>query len=106
MATLTLNQITKAGLDDPAGEAAAGGGDQLPNDGKTYLRVANGGGSACVVTIDAIRLCDFGIDHDAGGSVPNGDTWFFGPFPVKDFSSDVAITYNQVTTVTVTALRG
>ncbi len=106
MATLPVSQIVRTGLISPAGGAAAAGGDTMPNDGKTHLRVENGGGSPCVVTIDAIANCDQGFDHDAGGSVAAGATEYFGPLPTKLYGTSVAVTYDQVTSVLVASLRG
>lgn len=106
MATLAIRQIVKEGMVVPAGASASAGGDTMPNDGKTFLKVNNAGGSPCVVTLDAIANCDQGFDHNAGGSVAAGTEEHFGPFPTKIFGSAVAITYDQVTTVDVICLRG
>lgn len=51
MATLTVQQISRAGL-TPAFAAAAAGGDAFANSGKTYLHVKNANvGAARTVTL-------------------------------------------------------
>jgi hypothetical protein len=44
MAVLTVQQIARSGL-SPSYASAAGGGDTVPNDEKTFLHIKNGGGS-------------------------------------------------------------
>lgn len=108
MATLTVDVIDNTtGLADPAGVAAAGGGDDFPNDGNTMLKVVNGGGGAITVTVDSVTTCNFGFDHNSpdAASVGAGETRFFGPFPVARFGSSVAVSYSGVTSVTVAAIR-
>jgi hypothetical protein len=42
MATIAVTQITTAGVAPPTFVAAAGGGDQFTNNGKTLFEVKNG----------------------------------------------------------------
>jgi hypothetical protein len=104
MATLTVTKASRAGATrNPV--AAAGGGDDFPNDGRTVFIVNNAGGAACE--------CSFalGVDPHSGEptqstsataiSVAASDEDVIGPFPVNKFGSSVAVTYNQVTSVTV-----
>lgn len=107
MATLTVQDIDRSAGLEPTYVAAAGGGDDFPNDGDTFLVVINGGGAPITVTGDSTVMCNFGFDHNEpdGVSVPAGDTRFFGPFPVSRFGASLAVSYSGVTSVTVGAIR-
>src|SRR5687768_17600312 len=106
MATLVVQQITNAGVVKAALAAAAAGGDQFANNGKTFLEVANGSGGAITVTIAAQRACDFGSTHNIANSVAAGATEIMGPFDpsrYSDASGFCQITYSGVTSLTVGA---
>lgn len=92
--------------------SAAAGGDAFVNDssGRTFFVVTNGGGSPINVNITpnvaSVAVQGFGTLSiaNAGGSVTNGTTRIFGPFPThyNDASGNVNIGYtNGVTSVTV-----
>lgn len=107
MATLAVDISSRAG-GQLTGAAASGGGDDFPNDGRTVLIVQNGGGSACDITFD------YPVDPNTSEptqsssattiSVPAGEDHSIGPFPTSKWPDSVGITYNQVATVTVSAL--
>lgn len=103
MAVLTVQNIVAAGL-NPSYAAAAAGGDTFANDGRTLFHVKNAHSAAWTVTIAAARACNFGTLHNGGGSVPNADDIFFGPFPPERFGETVSVTYSGVTALTVAAL--
>jgi hypothetical protein len=106
MALLTVQQIVRTGL-NPSYQAAAGGGDSIPNSaGRVFLHVKNGGGSSINVTLNSQTNCDQGFDHDEVVAVPNGGERIIGPFPARfqDSSGNVQVTYSAVTSVTVAAL--
>lgn len=106
MATLTVSAVTPSGVAEAALVAAAAGGDQFSNNGKTFLKVTNGGGAPITVTIVAQRACDQGTIHSIANSVANATTELMGPFDTgryNDASGFVQITYSAVTTVTVGA---
>lgn len=106
MATLAVTQLVPTGAVEPALVAAAGAGDQFPNNGRTYLKVTNGGGSPITVTVVSQRACDQGSVHSTTNSVVNSTTELMGPFPVERFNDAAGmcqITYSAVTTVTVGA---
>src|SRR5436189_260575 len=81
----------------------AAGGDQFSNDGKTYLKITNGGGAPITVTVVAQRPCDQGTIHSIANSVTNATTEVMGPFSDRynDALGFVQVTYSGVTTVTV-----
>ncbi len=113
MADLTLQAMSEAGVAVTLATAAAGG-DQFSNDGRTELRVKNGGGSPITVTITAQRTTakksGMGTLNKAngGGSVAAGAEKTFGPFPVaafNDTNNKVQVTYSAVTSVTAGAIQ-
>jgi len=104
MATLTVTKASRSGVTrSPA--AAAGGGDDFPNDGRTVLVVNNAGGSTCNVNF-ALSSNPLGGEPtqtvtEADIAVAASDEDVIGPFPTNLFGSSVAISYDQVTSVTV-----
>lgn len=113
MATLTVESIVEAGL-NATDNAAAGGGDAIPNSGAEVLHVKNGGGASITVTVTAQQTAQqvpgFGAmtKADAAVAVPAGEERFIGPFPKGAFNDSgglAQITYSGVTSVTVAALK-
>jgi hypothetical protein len=103
MATLARSNATLAGVALGA-VAATAGGDVLPNDGNTLLYIKNGGASPITVTIDSIKLSNFGTDVNPAVTVAAAAEMVIGPFPVARFGRVPAITYTGVTSVTVAAI--
>lgn len=104
MATLSVTTVTTAGVVDPTPVAAAGGGDQFANNGKTILKVVNGSGGAITVTVASQRSCDQGSTHNVTNSVGAGATELMGPFPTDRYSDAngyCQVTYSGVTSLTV-----
>lgn len=104
MATLAVTTLSQSGA-VPSPVAAAGGGDSFPNTGREYLQVTNGDVSSKTVTINSVQACNQGFDHDLVVTVAAGDTKLIGPFPVRRFSSTVAVSYSAVTSVTVAVIK-
>jgi hypothetical protein len=107
MADLTVQSIVLAGL-DPSYDPASPGGDQFINDGKTYVHIKNGGAGAIVATFDSVAPCDQGFDHNEAVSIPAGAERKIAPFGKPRFnntSGKVAITYDDVTSVTIGAFK-
>ena len=78
MAILNVQEISRPGL-NPTFQAAASSGDSIPNNGRTYAEVVNGGGGALNVTtvtqltVDGKAVADDVIEVWA----PEGsETWF------------------------------
>lgn len=102
--------VTRAGVDlTVAGVAVSSGSDTFPASPDNYLRVKNGGGTVCNVTVmnasanagpSGTFLAPLAI-----GSVPitTGDK-LFGPFPAYPFADpsdgQIHVAYSFVTTVT------
>lgn len=105
MAALAIQKITKAGT-TPSYGAAAGGGDTVATDGsRRFLHVKNGGAGSITVTIDRVKPCDQGFDHDLSVAVAAGTERLIGPLPTEEFGANAAVTYSGVTSVTVAALE-
>lgn len=107
MATLTVATVSRAGT-DIAGTSAAGGGDVFANDGYTFLKVTNGGGSSINVTIDCTQTLDGMAVTDPVVAVAAGATKLIGPFSpslFNDANGRVGVGYSAVTSVTVAALK-
>ncbi len=106
MALLTAQAPSQAGTDVTFVAAAAGGDTLRPGD-TTSLRVRNGGTAAIIVTVDSIRRCDQGVDHNLDVPVPAGGEREIGPFPAARFAGPgglVSVTYSAVTSVTVAVI--
>lgn len=109
MATLTVQESKYDTPVQPSLVAAAAGGDEFDNDGKTWLRVDNGGAPDVNVTINSQKNCNFGFDHDSGPhTVPSGETRIIGPFNTDRFNDSngrCQVTYDDVTSVTVAVIK-
>lgn len=106
MADLSLQKVSRTGL-NPSFDAAAAGGDRIPFTRGAYLHVKNGSAGAITVTINSVRACDQGFDHDESVSVPAGGERLIGPFNSRFRSSDgyVAFSYSGVTSLTVAGVE-
>lgn len=114
MPLFTVEDIAEAGLNATYNPAAAGG-DAAINDGRLLLHVKNAAGTARTVTIAAqdssAEVAGYGTmtKADAVVAVPASEDRFIGPFPKSAFNDpgtgQIAITYDDETSVTVAALR-
>jgi hypothetical protein len=109
MATLAIQEMAITGL-EATYAAAAGGGDEFPNDGKTFLHVKNGGGSPINVTIASQHPNPPAgtAQEDVVVAVTNGEERMIGPINQVGFNDgdgNVQVTYSGVTSVTVAAIR-
>jgi hypothetical protein len=108
MATLAVQQVIQAGL-NPAFVSAAGGGDKVMPGAQTWLEVKNGGGAPVTVTVDSVTLSNFGTDVNLVVSVPAGGERRIGPLSETRFAAAAdglaAVTYSDVTSVTVAAFK-
>lgn len=111
MAVLTVQSITRAGL-EAAYATAAGGGDTFVDDktGRTFLHVINGSGADVEVTIasEATPVANSGvIADDLVVDVTAGEERFIGPFGENFYDADgvVSISYESTTSVTIAALK-
>lgn len=108
MATLTVQTSLLTGV-TPSYAAAAGGGDEFANDGRTMLHLKNGSGGTTVVTVNSLVTCSQGVDHDSVTSIGAGAEAMIGPFDVTRFNDTstgrAAITYDGVTSLTLGAFK-
>ena len=107
MATLTHQNISRAGV-QPSLVSAAGGGDEFLNSGKEYLEVTNGGGGSITVTIETQATVGGNAVTDDDIVIGAGETHKIGPFPptiYNDNNGFVQVTYSGVASVTVGVFR-
>jgi hypothetical protein len=106
MATLTVQNITKAG-DEPTYVSAAGGGDEFANNGKTMFVLNNGSGGTIVATIITQATKDGLAVADRTVSVLAGDTAWVVDLDPNVYNvpatGRVQVTYDGVTSLTVGA---
>lgn len=106
MAQLTVQSVSTSGKTITYSTAAAGG-DAFANNGMTVFRVKNGGASPITVTINSVKKCSYGFDHDVVVTVNPSEEKAVGTFDRERFSDDtgnVQVTYSAVTSVTVCAI--
>jgi len=96
---------------DPDGVAfvnATPAGDLCPNDGTTFLFFENGADQEVVVTVDSVRKCSHGQDHNSITTVPTSKRRMIGPFDRGRFNNaagKLAITYGgAVVNLTIKAV--
>lgn len=95
---LTVKQITTA--------AATVGGDGIPNDGATLLKIV-AGATGCTVTAVSVA-CSHGRTKDIAFIIPANQEHLLGPFDpllFNDGNGNVNFTYSAVATITVAAVR-
>ena len=104
MAVLTVQEISRAGL-NPSYSAAAAGGDEAPNDEITFLHVKNGSGGSIDVTIQTPGTIDGLAITDRTVAVPASGERMIGPFPASVYGATLTISYSGVTSLTIAAIR-
>ncbi len=114
MAALTIQTIGEAGVQSTYAAATSGGDTARNDNGDVFLHVKNGDASSHTVTVTAqtasATVPGMGTTTKANVAVavPAGEERMIGPFArlaFNDASNDVAITYDDVTAVTIAALR-
>jgi hypothetical protein len=101
--------ISRAGLAPTSAAPDVANGNQVVNDGSTFLYVKNTGGGACTISIKIPRTVDGVAVPDKTVVVPatTGER-YIGPFGVGDYNqADGSVYYDASTAtgVTVAALR-
>lgn len=112
MATLSIQDITDAGLDVTL-SAADAGGDTFNQGARSdvFLYVDNGAASSVTVTVTAANTSkevpNWGemTVSDVSVAVPAGEFRLIGPFPLGPFTSTPDVSYSSATSVTVAAVR-
>lgn len=112
MAELSVQDISRSGLNPTLGSAASGGDtvDQGTSQ-EVFLYVDNQDASSKEVTVTAENT-----DKEVPGwgtlsisdvvvSVPAGETRFIGPFPRNPFTTTLSISYDAVTSLNIAAVR-
>lgn len=110
MADIIVYPTILTGLDPDAVpfEDALVGGDLCPNDGTTFIFFENGATQEVVVTVNSIRPCSHGQDHNSITTVPVSKRRMIGPFDRARFNNaagKLEITYGgAVTNLTIKAV--
>ena len=81
--------------------------DYFVNDGRIFIFLVNGITEA-VVTVDSVKPCDQGVDHNCVITVPASEDRMIGPFSTdrfNDANGKVKLTYSNTTTITISAIR-
>lgn len=107
MADLTVQSISRTGL-EPTYAAATGGGDAFVNDGRTFFHIKNGDVSDKTVTFVTQKTVLALAVADLAVVVTASEDRMVGPFPTgvfNDGNKKVSVTYSAVTSVTVAAIK-
>ena len=81
--------------------------DYFLNDGRIFIFLVNGATEA-VVTVDSVKPCEQGVDHNVVVTVPANEDRMIGPFKMdrfNDANGKVKMTYSNTTTITIAAIR-
>lgn len=106
MADLATQKVQAAGS-VPTLAPATVSGDRMVWSPTGFLKVSNASGGPINVTLNSIRACDQGFDHDTVVAVAAGATKDISIKDprFRDSSGWVNITYSAVTSVTVGAFE-
>lgn len=109
MATVTVQDVTRAGT-APTYNAASGGGDKFPPGAGVLIHVLNTSGSAITPTFATPgQVSGLDIADAVGGTTPaTTGSRFYGPFPPELFAGSdglVAVSWSATTGVTYAVLR-
>lgn len=107
MATLTVQNVVRTGL-EATFAACAAGGDAIPNDGRTIAEIINASGSDITVTVVSQTVIDSKALGDDAIVITAAERRHIGPWPTSiynDVNERVQLTYSGVTTLTIAALR-
>lgn len=107
LTTLAVQQIVRTGL-TPVLAAANADGSYVPNDGRTYLEVANSGVETTVTvdtpgTVDGLAVANLAVVVPATTGRKK-----IGPFPPDTYNQPdgtIKVTFSQVTGITIGAFR-
>lgn len=107
MATQTVQNVTRAGV-NPTYASAAVGGDEFVNTGKELIHIKNGDSSNMTLTVATQGTVDGQAVADRTVVVPLGGETVLGPFPTSvynDTNNKVQLTYSSVTSLTLGILN-
>jgi hypothetical protein len=110
MALLTVYPTGPTGDSKAYVACDAGLSDTFPNDGRTFLHFKNTNAAPRVATVNSIRPCDQGFDHNQAATIAatTGDE-MVGPFDPARFNDPatglVTVNYDAVAGMTVAAIR-
>ena len=107
MAVLTVQSVSRTGLEATYASCAAGG-DTFVNSGYELIHIKNGHSGAQTVTV-VTPATSYGLAiADVAVEVTAGEERFIGPFPPAVFngaSDTVSLTYSGVTSLTIAVVK-
>lgn len=109
MAKLTVQDVTRSGL-NPSYQAAAAGGDSFANNGETFFHAKNANTTTARTVTIASQVTDpppGTAAQDVAVSIPASGERMIGPFPVRPFNDAdglVQVTYSTEADLTVAAI--
>jgi len=99
MAELTVNTISGVTAENMALTAAAAAGDKYAMENGVFIVAHNAHGTdPRTITIDAVKACNQGFEHDITVTIPAGETWIsprISPYVYGDATGYVNITYSD-----------
>ena len=107
MAILAAVKITNNGVSKNL-VAAEATGDKFRNEGNKFLIVKNESLASITVTVNSVKNCSYGFDHDLAITVAAGVETNIGNFSPIRFNDDtgyVSVSYSTVADVTVGLLE-
>lgn len=104
MATLTVQDIVRTGLETTYADAA-GGGDDFANTGVEFIHIKNGSGSDITLTIVTTETIDGLAVADRTVVITAGEERMIGPFPCRWYGASVSLTYSDVTSLTLAIIK-
>lgn len=109
MATLSVQSVSRSGLNASFASAAAGG-DQFTWGARRFIHIKNGDASSHTLTVASQYASDpQGLTSaDLTVSIPAGEERMVGPFSERAFADsdgNVQLSYDAVTSVTVAVLE-
>jgi hypothetical protein len=109
MATLTVTDISRAGVSVAGATPTATTGDEWLNTGREFIEIKNGSGGDITVTLDIKGTVDGLTITDRTVSVAAGATKAIGPFPVGMYNDSntgrAKATCSAVSSITIKALK-
>lgn len=107
---LTVQDISRDGLDMTTELADELNGNSFTNDGDIYLYLyeVSEGDNPLVVTVHEQHPCSYGYDHDITLAMVATDVRLLGPFPrgrFNDGNGKVQVSYSSVGDLQIAAVR-
>ncbi len=104
MAALTVESMSRSGL-EPTHTAINAGGDTFINDGKKTFIYLRNGATALTLTIVTPATVDGLAVADRTVSIGTNEDHIIGPWPTDQYGNTVSLTYSDATDGTMAVVR-